>query len=207
MVQEDHRKQEIFNQFETSNFDNSSYIVDFLKDLQKQDVVLYKIGCSLDKAYKYSDSLYNNKAKNYYVCDYMNEWINKKKKNYISKGNKCENTALWDRYIEVLWEKLGDFEERKHWCVRTPVKHGCSFSSPGKTVYPLCFAIVVIVTVIFFVLYKFSTVQTLFYNLINKKGKKQINVYEDLSGYLGMYRNNDVHYQESRGINMLYHSS
>ncbi|SBS99795.1 PIR Superfamily Protein, partial [Plasmodium ovale curtisi] len=207
-VQGKSQKQEIFNKFETSDFDNTPNTLGFLNDLQKHNEDLYKIGCSLEKAYKYADSFYyTNKDKHYYVCNYMNEWINKKKINYIYKGNKCENSAIWDEYIEVLWQNLGDYEERNHWCVRTPIKHGCSFSSPGKTVFPLCFTIFVIVTVIFFVLYKFRTVQTVFYNLINKKGKKQINVYEDLLGYLGMYRKNDVHYEESRGINMLYHSS
>lgn len=83
----------------------------------------------------------------------MNDWLNKKKDDYIYYGNSCENSELWNTYIEVLWEKLGKEDERNHWCVRSTINYGCFNYSKSRTPVLVVFSLLTFAAVAFFIFY------------------------------------------------------
>ncbi|SBT74086.1 PIR protein [Plasmodium ovale] len=56
-------------------------------------------------------------------CEILNKWLNSKEAIYTSNGDCALNSKLWNRYIETLWKKLGQSNEKPHWCQRSRDKY------------------------------------------------------------------------------------
>ncbi|SBS99173.1 PIR protein [Plasmodium ovale] len=208
MVSGRYSKDIYFQKFEKTAFQDCSIAVKYLNDIKSNNEKLYEIGCSLDKAYKYADILYSKRTENYYICLHLNDWLNKKKDDYIYYGNSCENSELWNTYIEVLWEKLGKEDERNHWCVRSTINYGCFNYSKSRTPVLVVFSLLTFAAVAFFIFYDISTCKSWIINKIYNKGKIKQSTDEDGSHMLPHHSFINVsQYNKKKRINFLYHSS
>ncbi|SBT33363.1 PIR Superfamily Protein [Plasmodium ovale wallikeri] len=152
MVAKVPNKHDLFPKFENTTFQDCDNTDKSLNDIRTKDIDLYNHGCSFEKAYKYADILYTA-SKPEYVCPYINEWLNNKKKSYTSNGEKCDKVQMWNNYIENLWIQLQNNPEfTKNWCTRTTDTYACSNLSPYAIIFLVSFFVFAVVLTVFFLL-------------------------------------------------------
>ncbi|SBT85474.1 PIR protein [Plasmodium malariae] len=133
-------------------------------------------------------------------CELLNEWLNNKKNKYIIEGSNCEdNTQLWEKHIEELWEQIKIYIKDMFLCERNKTIYTCSISPELKTASPdlktaspdlktalsVGFTLLGTCLISFFFLYKFSPLGTWINNNINKKKRITKNIFsEESSGSL-----------------------
>lgn len=146
------KKQEILKQFEQGEFSHCDESVKTLKDIEIKHNDLYNIGCSIEKAYKYA-ALTHSGGVEKNLCEYFNEWVNGKKKNYTSNGENCDKVQLWEYYIENMCITLGNSSDPKNWCTRTILTYKCKNFFPYVTGFVISFFVMATVATAFFFLY------------------------------------------------------
>ncbi|SBS91755.1 hypothetical protein POVCU2_0069770 [Plasmodium ovale curtisi] len=72
MVLENNSQETYFQQFENNNSESCTIAKECLNDIKSLDEKLYKIGCSLDKAYKNIDSSSSQMQKDHTTCGHLN---------------------------------------------------------------------------------------------------------------------------------------
>ncbi|SBT73249.1 PIR protein [Plasmodium ovale] len=116
--------------------------------LYKEDQVLLNIALYLLENYNGDYVFYcgtsSDECKD--RCNFLNTWLNEKKSLYTSNGKCTHHNALWEQYIEGLWNKLASDEEQGKKCNRVlstkvfPSKwifSSCNNSNPVK-IQPSC---------------------------------------------------------------------
>ncbi|SBS92379.1 PIR Superfamily Protein [Plasmodium ovale curtisi] len=165
---------------------------DTLNSLEQPNDTLYSIGQKLTQNYKNAHIMQETYSN---ICDILNEWLNKQKKYYSNNGIDCDKINLWDNYIEDLWKKLGEDNDRNHWCIRETTNYGCSISTSTH-----------VVTVSFTLL--FRTIKTWMYNKINRIKKIKEHLYnEDPEETLENSLKYQTSFSENGRININYHTS
>ncbi|SBT02984.1 PIR Superfamily Protein [Plasmodium ovale curtisi] len=163
-----------------------------LNSLKRPNDTLYFIGQKVAQNYK-NAHIMQDKYSN--MCDILNEWLNKQKEYYSNNGIDCDKINLWDNYIEDLWKKLGEDNDRNHWCIRETTNYGCSISTSTH-----------VVTVSFTLL--FRTIKTWMYNKINRIKKIKEHLYnEDPEETLENSLKYQTSFSENGRININYHTS
>ncbi|KAI4838702.1 PIR protein [Plasmodium brasilianum] len=153
-----------------------------LNPLKNDNENLYKIGCKLDHNYKNIEVIRTMIGTSYSVsnteyCDFLNEWLNKEKIDYIFSGSKCEgNIKLWEKYIEELWIQLEKDIEDRYSCKRNTTIYKCSVSPELKTALSVGFTLLGTFLITFYFLYKFSPIGLWIHNCLNKNKRITKNI-------------------------------
>ncbi|SBT02847.1 PIR protein [Plasmodium ovale] len=200
-------KHDFFPKFENTTFRDCYNTDKLLNDIREKDIDLYNHGCSFEKAYKYADILYTT-SKPEYVCPYINEWLNYKKKSYTSNGEKCDKVQMWDNYIESLWIQLqNNADFTKNWCTRTTDAYACSNLSPYAIIFLVSFFVFAVVLSVFFLLKNLSTLKHRFHAFINKNERMQNHISDYDSQKILEYSENSRKNLLKEKINLAYHST
>ncbi|SBS89815.1 PIR Superfamily Protein [Plasmodium ovale curtisi] len=163
-----------------------------LNSLKRPNDTLYSIGQKLTQNYKNAHIMQETYSN---ICDILNEWLNKQKEDYTNNGIDCDKINLWDNYIEDLWKKLGEDNDRNHWCIRKTTNYGCSIST-STTVATVSFTLL------------FRTIKTWMYNKINRIKKIKEHLYnEDPEETLENSLQYQTSFSENGRININYHTS
>ncbi|SBT01319.1 PIR Superfamily Protein [Plasmodium ovale curtisi] len=177
MIEEKSEKEKLFESWNDIKhmLDASSIYNEFLKGLRDENNELYKFACSLTEIYK-NAHIQQEKCPN--ICEFLNEWLNNKKRIHTDNGNDAKNNHLWESYIERLWIHLEGESERNYWCSRIIP------SSP------------------------YSTIRSCLHAYTNNKIRLKQNLHEDISnGLLRISSKCGDIYAGNKRITLSYHSS
>ncbi|SBS95967.1 PIR Superfamily Protein [Plasmodium ovale curtisi] len=89
---------------------------ELLKGLIDRNRDLYNLAYALTVIYTDAHVLQENQAN---ICAFLNEWLNNKKRINTNNETDFEKMELWEYYVEGLWNKLEQEEQRNYWCRRS----------------------------------------------------------------------------------------
>ncbi|SBT74512.1 PIR protein [Plasmodium ovale] len=150
---------------------------ELLKGLINRNRELYNLAYALTVIYTDAHVLQENQAN---ICAFLNEWLNNKKRINTNNETDFEKMELWEYYVEGLWNKLEQEEQRNYWCRR---------SFPPSIVanaFSVSFTVVVSILLFFFLIYNYSTIRGRFRSSIKNRIRLRHNFHKDTSnGLLG----------------------
>ncbi|SBT83621.1 PIR protein [Plasmodium ovale] len=201
MIEEKSEKEKLFESWNDIKhmLDASSIYNEFLKGLRDENNELYKFACSLTEIYK-NAHIQQEKSPN--ICEFLNEWLNNKKRIHTDNGNDAKNNHLWESYIEKLWIHLEGESERNYWCSRIiPSSHVAYAFGTSFTVF-------LFTLMVFFLIYNYSTIRSCLHAYTNNKIRLKQNLHADVSNGLLRISSKcgNIHAGNKR-ITLSYHSS
>ncbi|SBS84725.1 PIR Superfamily Protein [Plasmodium ovale curtisi] len=201
MAQKKSVKEQFFDSWDSKKvtLDEYSNHNSLLHGLKEQNNNLYNMACSLTEIYLEANLL---ETRHPNICSFLNEWLNNKKNTYTNNGKNSEIVKLWDNYIEQLWIKLEQDQNRYRWCIRS-----FPLSSTAKAV-SICFGILGIALIIVPFMYNYHTIRTWFLKVLYEKIKIKKDIDEDISNELLISPTEYSHlYEENNRIIIPYHST